>query len=656
MKNKLIMALMVLASAVMASCSDDDGFIQFSSGDNADVYTITCNKSNSWYHFIVSSTVDWTAETSDSWIHLAKTSFYAKETVGMFQVQPFYGYNSRTGTIRVKAGEKVINVTVIQMGEPTVSFSSKSYQMTNKSTSFLANISTNATLAANIEYVDRIGDEETLIATPEEEWLTCVIVEGSGENKKQLAITATANPKEQSRYARIIVRDVQSVTADTVHLEQLEKDVFRVATDGSQTSDTYVLSSYEQATASFVIDKNVDYTEEISASWIHNSSTKYSRETLTYTVDESEEYETRTGTITLKVEDLDDIVLSISQPGHPMFKFYTVTKSKEIYELTGLECDAADKKKVKYWTNFADFNVVSNDEWIGIINDPDNPDDPIDHGKGKDGETTAVCFSLDQNKLDARNGSLTVVSNTNPDFNKTLNIGQKEFTAKAAISSETRTMFLGFDEYWEPLYIVDDETVHPNFEYESIEWSSSDEDVAIIDADGRVAVLDTNKVDAQKKVIPVTLTATINLKPGYRISSLEKTCKLTVAAVALVSKDNEEVHSFELDPNDEIKMDSMLTIRATNFTVQNAVWSVKSIIDPDDHSKFVNIAKTNTDMGLDPKKCGIIEAVIGSTETRLNPGGTTTAEVEIETGNDKLEKIKLSTIVTVLPQLPPVAK
>lgn len=72
MKNKLIMALMVLSGAFMASCSDDDGSIRFSSGDNYAVYTIACDKANAWQHFIVSSTEDWTVETSEPWRHLAR--------------------------------------------------------------------------------------------------------------------------------------------------------------------------------------------------------------------------------------------------------------------------------------------------------------------------------------------------------------------------------------------------------------------------------------------------------------------------------------------------------------------------------------------------------------------------------------------------------
>lgn len=655
MKNKLIMALMVLSGAFMASCSDDDGSIRFSSGDNYAVYTIACDKANAWQHFIVSSTEDWTVETSEPWIHLARTSYKATETVGMFKVSSFSDYTSRTGTIRIKAGEKVITITVIQMGEPDVSFASKSYQMTNKSTSFLANISTNASLVTTIEYVERIDDEERLIASPDEEWLSCVLMEPMDAylgNKKQIAITATANPQERSRYARIIVKDEKSEVADTLHLEQLEKDVFRIATDGDQSADTYVLSSYEQAVASFVIDKNLDYKEEISVDWIHNNSTKYSRETLSYTIDESSEYLTRTGTITLKAEGQKDIVFTVSQPGHPLFTFYVSTAKNEIFDVAGVDCDGNAKQKVKYWTNFADFKVTSNNEWLHIINDPDSPTDPIIDGKGYDGQTTAICFSIDQNKLDARSGSVTVVSTTNPELNKTLNVLQKEFTAKAAISSETRTMFLGYDDNWDPLYIVDDETAHPNFEYESIEWTSSDDEVATIDADGRIALLDTNKVDDQKKMIPVTLTATITLKPGYKVTTLEKTCKLTVAAVALVSKDNQEIKSYELDPNDEQLIDTMLTIRATNFDVQGATWSVKSIPDPKEPGKFVNIIKTNT-VELDTKKRCIIEAVYGDgIETPLNPGGTTTASVEIQTGNDKLEKITLTTVATVVPQNP----
>ena len=637
MKNKLLMSLLALVCAFMVSCSDDEGSVQFSSGDNADVYTITCTKADAWQHFVVSSTVDWTVSTNDSWIHLAKSSYLAKETVGMFKVSAFTGYTSRTGTIYVKAGDKTITITVIQMGEPSVKFAQSSYQVTNKNTSFLVNVSTNAVLAAGIEYVERNGTEETLIASPTE-WLSCVVVDGSDSNTKQVAITALANDTEHSRYARIIVKDTQSETSDTIHLEQLEKDVFRIATDGNQTAESYVLSSWDTETVSFTIDSNVDYTEEISedgASWIRRetATTRYVRETLTYVVDASNEYDSRTGTITLQPEGLDPIVFTITQPGHPMFKFFTVSESSEIYEASGVNCDGVDVYRVKYWTNFADFEVVSNDDWLTIINRPDDETDPIDNGKGMSGSTTAVCFGVSKNNMDARTGSITVQRTSSSEDNKTFNVTQNKFTPSAKISAESRTMFYGgddvdYDDYWDALTLLDDETSSPNFEYDEIKWSSDKPLIATIDENtGKIS---THGVTATNT--PVTLTAKIKLKEGYLVKEYSRTCKLTVASVNLADAGGNKVTSLELDPNDDDKAGATLNIAATNFTVQNAVWSIvdKTIAEVD-----------NT--GLDAKKQGRVEALDGE-------GGETTLLVEVTTGNDKLDKITLSCSVTVLPK------
>ena len=311
MKNKFLMSLMALVCAFMVSCSDDEGDIKFLSDDNGNVYTIMCPSAESWQHFIVSSTVDWTVETDDSWIHLAKKSYLAKETTGMFKVSLFSGYTSRTGSIRVKAGDKTIVITVIQMGSPVVSFYQKNYQFTNKRTSFIAKINTNASLEANIEYVQRNGSEETII-TSVEDWLSYNLQESGEEYKQQLVLTAQANTNEQPRYARVIVKDIQSETTDTIRVEQLETDVFRVVDSVDPSAASYVLPSYEAGTVNFYIDQNVNYTETIAdecSSWITKNTTKFAREELSYNVAESEEFDTREGTITLTYGD-EEIVLT----------------------------------------------------------------------------------------------------------------------------------------------------------------------------------------------------------------------------------------------------------------------------------------------------------------------------------------------------------
>ena len=309
--------------------------------------------------------------------------------------------------------------------------------------------------------------------------------------------------------------------------------------------------------------------------------------------------------------------MTIQQPGHPMFTFYSTTRSREITEVTGIDCDGVvgeSQRKVKYWTNFADFSITSNNsDWI--------PQESLQ--KGMDGSTTAICFQVEKNCGEKRNGSIKVACQGDESYNKTLNIAQNQFEARADISRTTRMMFLGYDEEYSPLYILDDETSKPNFEYESIEWSSSDEEVATVDADGKITA-----VAATASGKTVTIKATITLKPGYRVATLEKTCALTVADAFLYDTDDKtktKVEAVELVVDDPELSEAILTVNAVNFTSQAVAWKSNN---PD--VAVATVEGSNCTIGAVNAGETTVDAIITTGDTEL-PSITLSCKVKVTT-------------------------
>ena len=598
-----MIALMALAGAVMVSCSDEESEIYFSSGDNPNAYTITMNEQQAWRQFIVNSSTDWTVETSDSWITLARTSYKQTETVGVFKVSYFAGYNTRVGTIRVKAGDRTLVITVIQTGSPFVRFASDNYQFTNQYSSVMMDIETNAELDANVEYVERNGDKESLIAemSEDDKWLNFVINSTGTTNLKQLVLTAEANEDEQPRYARVIVKDSKTSATDTIHIEQLETDVFRIATnDDDKNTASYVLSSYNATEVTFTIDQNKGYSEEIPDDWIsrNGSETRVVRETITYKVTENTGFDTRSGSVILTAEGMEPVVLNIEQPGHPLFIFgyyaYSAANRSAEEVKTNTSCEQTDPTKpnyVYYWTNFADFEISYSDDWIEeiesreVVNKNGNVEyrETITDGRGTYCGENAIYFDVTKNKGNKRIGQLTATCKNAPDnsYTTSINVVQDEFKPKASLSVKKQTMFLQDFETMTLAPATGDDA--PNFEYKSIEWNSSNSDIVSVDEYGNVTALAKTTGSNTVKI-----TATFILEDEYRtVEAKERTveCEITVADITLINKDTSEpLTAIVLDDNDEATSYAHIGLTAANFTVQSATWTSEdedlAVLDP----------------------------------------------------------------------------
>lgn len=315
MKHFFLSAMVVLMSAfAVVSCNDDDDAVAASI--SADQTTVTYDFTRSVQRLDVSATVDWTAATDASWIHLTKTAYEASENRVIFIVDENPSKDSRQATITVSCSAGSVVFTITQEGGHAVDVPVRHYDITAEGGTL------KVTMTANT-------DVEVTV-TEGTDWLAFDAVRGMGTQFPYMVFEAADNDGTEERYATVKVKEkgTSDEGAITLTLTQKEKDQFIMAATPEGETERNVEGS-EESELTFDFSTNVSYLETISdPSWIipvkeEPAETKANSVVageLKYTVLQSNEYDERVGTVTIVKygTEMEMIKFTITQSGNPI--------------------------------------------------------------------------------------------------------------------------------------------------------------------------------------------------------------------------------------------------------------------------------------------------------------------------------------------------
>lgn len=157
---------------------------------------------------------------------------------------------------------------------------------------------TSVSITANLEWT----------ATPSGEWIG-ISPSGGNAQTKSVNIVAAINEDYDGREGYVIFRNSEYSLADTVYVEQVQKDAILVA------KDNYEMSS-DGGELSFEISSNVNYTVSVNQSWVQqNKSRALAQKTLHFDVAANAQYKERTALITIKSSTVTQTI-TVVQPGY----------------------------------------------------------------------------------------------------------------------------------------------------------------------------------------------------------------------------------------------------------------------------------------------------------------------------------------------------
>lgn len=298
------------------------------------------NADRNTYNFSITSNLDWTITSDQSWCTPSIAAGSNNQTVS-FVVSENTSAQERTAMISVKAGTLLQQITVTQTGtNQTLAVSRNSFLFGSEKGHGEFTISSNTNW--NI--------------SSDKSW--CSVATTSGSNNKTVSFLITENTSTQRRSAIITI----NTSSSSIQIVVTQEGKTEVLPNLSVSPGSISVTASEQ-TSSFDITSNSNWTIASNQTWCTSSVTSGSGDkTITCSIDENTLSQSRMATVTISAGNLSRTV-TIEQEGKEVtivnipdanFKAYLVKNfdtdkdgeisDEEAYEVTSIGCDAMNIK------------------------------------------------------------------------------------------------------------------------------------------------------------------------------------------------------------------------------------------------------------------------------------------------------------------------
>ena len=320
----------------------------------------------------------------------------------------------------------------------------------------------------------------------------------------------------------------------------------------------YNLTS-EAKTIEVEFEANVQYSVSVSESWIKHTGTKaLTKSTLVFTIAENTTYDNRSATITIKPQNssVAEQVISVKQAQ----KDALIVKDTSF----NMPCGGGEVE-VKVEANVS-FDVNPDVDWIHFV-------------QTKALSNSTVCLTVDENKTyGPRTGTVKIVQKKGT-LSHTITVKEAGRIAVTSITLDQTSIKLREGE--SATFVA---TIKPsNATDQAITWRSSNEAIAVVDANGTVTAIKEGTATITANVGEKTATCEVTVKKDVPVSSimLDKT-ELTLSVgdqetlVATVKPDNatEKTVTWASSNEDVASVDE--NGKVTAISIGNVIISAKA--------------------------------------------------------------------------------
>lgn len=317
------------------------------------------------------------------------------------------------------------------------------------------------------------------------------------------------------------------------------------------------------------VQANVQYSVSSSVDWIKQTGTKaLTSKTLTFSIQENKTYDSREGKITIKPNEgnVQEQVITVRQ----------AQKDALIVEKTSYDMPyGGGEIEIKVEANVA-FNVTPNVDWLHYI-------------QTKALTNSTVCIKVDENTTYSNREGKIEIAQQNGTLKHTITV--KQAGRIAVTSVELNKTSLQMKEGDTETLIA---TVRPdNATDKTVTWSSSDVNIASVDASGKVTAIKegtaTITAKAGDKSVTCVVTVVSSSIPEGNISFADANLKAKLVAAFDTNKDG------ELSYQEAAAVSSLLNVFGdeTSFTSFDELqyFTSLSYIEPDLFKNWINLKR-----------------------------------------------------------------